>query len=149
MPDGGRLCEGDFAGNPAGNARPRIVVADDHSEVLEAIQDLLAPEFDVTGVTGAAELLQAASELRPDLVISDIELGGPDGIDVGRLILEQQLSRRVLILTMHQDPHFVERALDSGICGFVLKIDAGEELIAAIRCVLEGRFYFSKTVRRR
>jgi DNA-binding NarL/FixJ family response regulator len=132
-------------------ARPRlrIVLADDHPDVREQVRELLASKFDVIGaVGGGLQLLAAADALRPDLVVSDIAMAEMDGIEAGRRSLERGLARAAVLLTMHNDPQLLKKAAAAGIRGFVLKVDAGEELIAAVDRVAAGGTYVSRTVRR-
>lgn len=127
----------------------RIVLADDHSDVLEEIRDLLASDFTIVGaVNEGRALVRMANLAKPDVVITDIEMGEPDGILAGHHILERGMCTSVIVLTMHNEPRFLQRALNAGIQGFVLKIDAGEELIPAVREVLAGGIYVSRNVRR-
>jgi DNA-binding NarL/FixJ family response regulator len=132
------------------NAQPRksrLVLADDHLDVLEAIRYLLASDFEVlhTVAEGHA-LIQAVAELSPDAVISDIQMPGLDGIEAGGRILRQGLCDAVVVLTMYNEPHLVRKALQAGIRGYVLKVDAGEELIPAVNAVLAGGSYLSRSV---
>jgi DNA-binding NarL/FixJ family response regulator len=129
--------------------RLRIVLADDHHDVREQIRELLASEFDViSAVSGGLQLLEEAAALHPDLVVSDIAMPDLDGIEAGRRSLDRGFARAAVLLTMHNDPQLLQRARDAGITGFVLKVDAGEELIAAVEQVAAGKTYISRTVRR-
>jgi DNA-binding NarL/FixJ family response regulator len=127
--------------------RPRLVLADDHPDILDELRHLLEFEFDVlfTAADGHA-LIQAVARLRPDLVISDVEMPGLGGIEAGRHILRNGLCNDVIVLTMHNEPHLAGKALDAGIRGYVLKVDASEELIPAIDAVLSGGSYVSRGV---
>jgi DNA-binding NarL/FixJ family response regulator len=130
--------------------RLRLLIADDHPQVLEEIRELLASEFEVVkGVAGGIELVHAAVDCRPDAVVSDISMPDLDGIEAGRRILEAGVTDAVVLLTMHNDPQLLRRALDVGIGGFILKVDAGEELIEAVRAVKRGDRYISRSVRTR
>jgi DNA-binding NarL/FixJ family response regulator len=127
--------------------RFRVVLADDREDLLEEIRCLIAPEFDVVGsVTEGLALIQAACELRPDAIISDIHMPRLNGIDAGRQILQEGLCQAVLVLTMYNQPQFVDRAMQVGIRGYVLKVEAGEELIPALQTVLGGGIYLSRGV---
>ena len=87
------------------------------------------------------------SRLRPDAVVSDINMPLMDGIEAGRRILREGLCPAVIILTLHNEPQFVRCAIESGIRGYVLKFDAGEELVIAVQTVLGGGTYLSSGVR--
>jgi len=131
----------------AAPTRPRILLADDHPEVLAEIGRRLAVECDVLGsATEGLALVQAASGLRPDAVISDISMPGLTGIEACRRILQAGFSKNAILLTMHGDPELIRIALEAGIRGYVLKVDAGEELISAVKTVLLGKTYLSRSL---
>jgi DNA-binding NarL/FixJ family response regulator len=130
--------------------RPRIVLADDHPELLVEIGRLLAVEFDVLcSVREGFALVKAASELKPDVVISDISMPRLTGIEACRQILQSGFSKSAILLTIYDEPELVRIALEAGIRGYVLKADAGEELISAVRMVLIGHTYLSRRVLKR
>jgi DNA-binding NarL/FixJ family response regulator len=127
--------------------RPRIVVADDHPELLDAIGRRLATEFDVLrSVREGCALVSAASELRPDAVISDIHMPHLNGIEACRRILRSGFCKNAILMTMYDEPELVRSALAAGIRGYVVKVDAAEELIPAVRMVLTGQTYLSRGV---
>jgi DNA-binding NarL/FixJ family response regulator len=127
--------------------RPRIVLADDHPELLAEIGRRLAVEFDVLCSVGDGfALVKAASELRPDVVISDINMPNLTGIEACRQILHGGFSKCAILLTVYDEPELVRSALEAGILGYVLKVDAGEELISAVQMVLIGHTYLSRRV---
>ena len=124
--------------------RPRVLLADDHLMVAEALRSLLAPEFDLVGVVqDGRALVEAAATLRPDVIVADITMPHLNGIDA--LILLRQKGDRVpvVFLTMHRDANFARRALDAGASGYVLKHSAPAELVLAIRAALEGKTYLT------
>ena len=128
--------------NPA--RRPRVLLADDHVMVAEALKSLLAPEFDLVGVVeDGRALVEAAGKLRPDVIVADVTMPNLNGIDA--LVRLRQGGDRVpvVFLTMHRDATFARRALDAGASGFVLKHSAPAELVTAIRAALEGRTYLT------
>jgi DNA-binding NarL/FixJ family response regulator len=127
----------------------KVILADDHTQVLESISRLLEAEFDVVCAVNSGEaLVDAASVTRPDAVISDIQMNDQDGIEAGLKVRQNGYCDAVILLTMHNDLHLLRRALRAGIRGYVLKIDAGEELIPALKQVVAGGSYVSRTVRR-
>jgi len=124
--------------------RPRVLLADDHVMVAEALKSLLAPEFDLVGVVeDGRALVEAAGKLRPDVIVADVTMPNLNGIDA--LVRLRQGGDRVpvVFLTMHRDATFARRALDAGASGFVLKHSAPAELVTAIRAALEGRTYLT------
>ena len=124
--------------------RPRVLLADDHLLVAEALKSLLTPEFDLVGVVGDGHaLVEAAGRLRPDVIVADITMPHLNGSDA--LIQLRQGGNRVpvVFLTMHRDVAFARRALEAGASGFVLKHSAAVELISAVRAALEGKTYLT------
>jgi len=127
-----------------------VVLADDHAELLREVQELLKPEFEVVAaVSNGGMLVRSVREFQPDIVISDFQMPGIGGIDACRQILREGCCRAAIILTMYNDMQLVAAALQAGILGYVLKVDAGEELIPAIRRVLGGAVYLSRGIRRK
>jgi len=127
----------------------RIVLADDHEGLLHEVRALLAPEFEVLdAVTTGTALIVAARGLRPDVVISDIQMPGVDGIEACCRILQEGSCRAAIILTMYKHSELVSEALERGIRGYVLKVDAGEELIPAVHSILGGGTYLSRGVQK-
>ena len=124
--------------------RPRVLLADDHLIVAEALKSLLAQEFDLVGVVeDGRALVEAAGKLRPDVIVTDVTMPHLNGIDA--LIQLRQSGDRVpvVFLTMHRDVSFARRALDAGASGFVLKHSAPAELLSALRAALEGKTYLT------
>ncbi len=124
--------------------RPRVLLADDHLLVAEALKSLLTPEFDLVGVVeDGRALIEAAWRLQPDVIVADVTMPHLNGIDA--LVHLRQAGDRtpVVFLTMHRDVTFARRALDAGASGFVLKHSASVELVAAIRAALQGKTYLT------
>ncbi|MDQ2773432.1 MAG: response regulator transcription factor [Acidobacteriota bacterium] len=127
----------------------RLLLADDHPDVLEEIRTLLAVEFDVIGTVGdGAGLVEAARTLSPDIVVTDLNMPSLNGIEAARRVLDLDLCRAVVVLTVHKDSELARTALDAGIRGYVLKENAGEELIGAVKAAADGRIYVSAAVAR-
>ncbi len=131
----------------AGPRRPRVLLADDHLLVAEALKSLLAPDFDLVGVVeDGRTLVEAAGTLRPDVIVADITMPHLNGIDA-LLQLRQRGDRvPVVFLTMHRDASFARRALEAGASGFVLKHSAPAELVLAIRAALDGKTYLTPQI---
>ena len=124
--------------------RPRVLLADDHLLVAEALKSLLTPEFELVGVVeDGRALVAAAATLRPDVIVADVTMPHLNGIEA--LIQLRQGGDRVpvVFLTMHRDVTFARRALEAGASGFVLKHSAPAELVTAIRAALSGKTYLT------
>src|SRR5262245_27762238 len=100
--------------------KPRLLLADDHAELLREVAELLADDFSVVATVpdGAALLLRAA-ELQPDVVVTDFEMPHINGVDAARDLLKRNCCRAVVLLTMYADPELVKNAQDAGILGYV------------------------------
>jgi DNA-binding NarL/FixJ family response regulator len=124
--------------------RPRVLLADDHLLVAEALTSLLTPEFDLVGVVeDGRALLEAAVKLQPDVIVADVSMPHLNGIDALAQLRQGGDRTPVVFLTMHRDVTFARRALDAGASGFVLKHSASVELVAAIRAALQGKTYLT------
>jgi DNA-binding NarL/FixJ family response regulator len=124
--------------------RPRVLLADDHLMVAEALKSLLAPEFDLVGVVeDGRALVEAAGKLRPDVIVADVTMPRLNGIDALIQLRQGGDGVPVVFLTMHRDATFARRALDAGASGFVLKHSASAELVTAIRAALAGKTYLT------
>ena len=122
--------------------RPRVLLADDHRLVAEALKSLLAPDFELVGmVEDGRALVQAAQALRPDVIVADITMPHLNGIDALLELRKGGDRTPVVFLTMHRDVTFARRALEAGASGFVLKHSAPAELVTAIRAALDGKTY--------
>jgi DNA-binding NarL/FixJ family response regulator len=122
--------------------RARILLADDHTLTLEGIRAVLEPHHEIVGmVTDGRALLDAALRLKPDLIVLDITMPLLNGIDAAVQIKKSLPGVKLLFLTMHSNPAYLEAALNAGATGYVLKSAAREELLDAINSVLNGRIY--------
>ena len=127
--------------------RPRLLMADDHTLVLEGICKLLENEFDLVGaVEDGRALLRAAIELRPDVILLDISMPLLNGIEACRQLVRSMPKVRVIFLTMHADVVYVEEALRAGGVGYLLKRSAASELITAIKAVIRGERYVTPLI---
>jgi DNA-binding NarL/FixJ family response regulator len=129
--------------------RPRILMADDHTMLLEAFKSLLEPEFEVVGtVADGRMLLEEFSRLHPDVVVIDIAMPLLNGLDAGRQLKAQRRSVKLIYLTMNPDPDLAGEALRLGASGYVLKSSAAHELKQAIHEALRGRSYITPLITR-
>ena len=129
--------------------KPRLLLADDHTLLLEGIRLLLQPEFDLVGsVEDGQALLAAAKRLKPDVILLDISMPLLNGIDAARKLRKDLPSARLIFVTMHADSDYVAEAFRAGAMGYILKRAAASELTLAIRAVLKGNHYVSPLVAR-
>jgi DNA-binding NarL/FixJ family response regulator len=127
--------------------RPRVLLADDHTLLLEAFEKLLIDEFDVVGaVSDGRALVAAVATLRPDVVVVDVSMPLLNGIDATRQIKQAQPETRIIILTMNEDPDLAAEAFRAGASGYLLKRSAASELGTAIREVMKRRSYITPLV---
>ena len=125
----------------------RVLLADDHTLLAEAIKVLLEPEFEVAGVfSDGRALVEAVMELNPDLVVMDISMPALNGLDAGRRLKQLRPAIKLIYLTMNDDPDLAAEAFRLGASGYVLKTCASSELILAIRAALRGKCYVTPLV---
>lgn len=128
--------------------RPRIVLADDHQLLLSGLRALLEHDFDIVStVSGGPQLVSETQRLKPDAVIADITMPEMSGIEATRLICRTAPTVKVVLLSMHADALFVSEGLRAGASAYVLKRDAPDVLIDAIRRVLRGQIYVPPELR--
>jgi DNA-binding NarL/FixJ family response regulator len=129
--------------------RPTVLLADDHPMMLEGLQRLLEPDLEVIGtVRDGRALVESAERDRPDLVITDISMPGTDGLEATRRLRTTAPGVRVLILSIHTEASWVRAAFAAGVCGYLTKASAADEIETAVRQVLADRFYVSPRVAR-
>jgi len=124
----------------------RVLLIDDHPIVRQGLALLIDREGDLSvcgEADGAHSAFHAIETLRPDLVVLDISLSGPDGLDVLKEIRMKTASLPVLILSMHDESIYAERAMRAGANGYIMKQEATEKVLVAIRRILQGEVYLS------
>jgi len=127
--------------------RTPILLADDHTLTLEGIRSVVEPHHDIVGtVTDGRALVDAALRLHPDLIILDVTMPLLNGIDAAIRIKSSLPLVKLLFVTMHANPAYLEAALSAGGTGYVLKSAAREELLDAIEAVLGGRIYVTPSL---
>src|SRR6202050_10079 len=130
-------------------AKRTVFVVDDHPIVREGLTLLIDREADLA-VCGVAEEMHSAlrtiEALKPDLLIVDISLTGPDGLDLLKIVRAQNPSLPVLILSMHDEAIYAERALRAGANGYIMKQEATERVLVALRRILSGEIYVSDKI---
>ncbi len=124
--------------------RKRILLADDHAAMLEEVRVLLAPDYDIVGaVQDGNELVGAARELNPDLIITDISMPVMSGFQAVSKIRGLGVTPRLIFLTVHCSPAYLKTADRRGAHGYVLKLYCYEQLPLAVAKVLTGGKYIS------
>jgi DNA-binding NarL/FixJ family response regulator len=135
--------------NQAVARKSRILVVDDHPIVRQGLALLINQEADLL-VCGEAEEAMGAMHVlassKPDILIVDISLNGPDGIDLLKNIRSVYPTLPVLILSMHDESIYAERALRAGANGYIMKQEATEKVLVALRRILGGEIYVSDRI---
>jgi DNA-binding NarL/FixJ family response regulator len=127
--------------------RPRVLLADDHTLMLDGIRSMLADKVDLVGTAkDGRSLLASALDLKPDIVLLDISMPLLNGVDAARQIRKELPTTRIVFLTMHAERDYVVEAFKAGAHGFLLKWSAQEELVAAIRQVMAGHTYITPLI---
>ncbi|MEA2216831.1 MAG: two-component system, NarL family, response regulator NreC [Solirubrobacteraceae bacterium] len=142
-----------LAPTPAGLAAPktpegaiRVVLADDHALMRSSLRLLLENEEDVEVIAEAGDLASVIRRVdggQPNVLVLDLELPDGSSSEAIRQLRERAPEMQIVIITMHENPMFAQRALAAGAIGFVLKDLADEELPTAIRCAAQGKRYLS------
>lgn len=122
--------------------RPRVILADDHALLLDAVKNLIEPEFEVVGTfTDGLSLVEQASELNPTVIVLDIAMPLMNGLSAGQALKQKLPLVKLVYLTMNQDPDLAGEAFRIGASAFLLKHSAGSELLRALREVARGGYY--------
>jgi DNA-binding NarL/FixJ family response regulator len=129
--------------------RPRLMLADDHTILVEAFRKLLEPHYEVVGsVPDGRALLEIAPQLNPEVIVLDIGMPLMNGLEAGLRLKEQMPSVKLIFLTMNEDPDLAAEAMRSGATAYLLKSSAAEELLLAIRMALKGKSYVTPLIAR-
>jgi DNA-binding NarL/FixJ family response regulator len=127
--------------------RARILIAEDHTLVAELCKKLLETEFNVVEIVGDGRaMIRAAAELRPDLILVDVAMPILNGLDAGERVKEMWPAVKLVFLTVNPDPEVAAEAFRRGASGYLLKTCACSELVVAVREVLRGNTYISRTL---
>ncbi|HEY5931559.1 MAG TPA: response regulator transcription factor [Nitrospira sp.] len=127
--------------------RPRILMADDHAIVLAGLRKLVEAEGEVVGmVEDGRALVEAAQQLRPDIVLLDISMPLLNGLDAARQISKLAPESKLIFLTMHATPTYATEAFKAGASGYLIKRSAAVELKQAIQAVMQGQHYMTPLI---
>ena len=125
-------------------SKARLVIADDHSIVLEAYRQLLEPEYTVVGTaSNGQELLAIAPKLSPDVILLDISMPTLNGLDVARQLKAAVPHAKLIFVTMMSEPFYISQAFAIGASAYVLKQSASTELLSALSAALKNQRYVS------
>lgn len=133
------------------SAAIRILLVEDHPVFIVGLKELIDQEADLQVCGEASDVNEAWKQierLRPDMVIVDITLKGRNGIELVRDLNTHEKSLPVLVLSMHEESLYAERALAAGARGYIMKQETSTSIVQAIRCVLGGEIYVGKNLMR-
>ena len=130
-------------------ALARLILADDHTILVEAFRKLLEPDYEVVAtVADGRTLLETAPQLKPDVVIVDIGMPLMNGLEAGLRLKELMPGVKLIFLTMNEDPDLATEAMRCGASGYLLKSSAIDELTRAIQTALKGKVYVTPQIAR-
>jgi DNA-binding NarL/FixJ family response regulator len=129
-------------------SRTTVLLADDHAIVTDGLAKILREaHFEVVGaVRDGQQLVDAATRLRPDVIITDLSMPGLSGLEALARLKSQPVDSKIIVLTMHHDADLAADAIRGGASGFLLKESAGDELLTAVRHALAGKVYITPVV---
>lgn len=131
------------------NNKHRIYIVDDHPLMRKGMAMTLDNELEMEVVgqsETAEEALQKIPELKPDLAVVDISLPGMNGIELIKHLLNHQPELKVLVISRHDEELYAERAIRAGARGYLMKLEAGDTLVTAVRRILSGNLYLSSEI---
>lgn len=129
--------------------KPKALLADDHTLLIQGLQSLLTSHVELLGTAGDGRaLVEMAMRLEPDIIILDISMPVLNGIEAARRLRTELPSAKIIFLTQYADALYVDEALRIGVSGYVLKHSAVTELVEAIAAVRRGRTYITPQLKR-
>jgi DNA-binding NarL/FixJ family response regulator len=122
------------------NAPQRVLIVDDHPALRAGLKSLLSPFYDIVGeAADGLEALHSVERSLPDLVLMDLSMPRMDGIAATREIKKEWPRTKILAFTVHDSPEYLAAVLEAGADGYLLKDSSREELIQAIKDILDGK----------
>ena len=134
------------------NGRASVLVVDDHPIVCQGLADLIDSQKDLFCCAGVQDILKAQEAViahKPDVVLLDLRLGQADGLESIKALISRHEKLRIVVISQFDEAVYAERALRAGAKGYVMKNQATEEVIGAIRTVLAGQVYLSRAMTNR
>jgi len=128
------------------DARRRLLFADDHQLVLDAVTFVAGPHFEVKTTDTLKSFEEEVDSFQPDLAVLDIKMPDGDGFETAKRVLERNPRQKIIFLSMHTEPRVVKRAMDLGAQGYLSKRAPLDELLTAIESVLGGGTYIGSTL---
>ncbi|MCZ6452237.1 MAG: response regulator transcription factor [Deltaproteobacteria bacterium] len=127
--------------------KARVLLADDHDMLVQAFEKMLQPDFEVVGTVGDGHaLLDAARELKPDVIVLDIGMPKLNGMIAAERLKKMMPETKLIFLTVNEDASFASEAMRIGASGYLLKSSAASELFRAIEVALKGRTYVTPLI---
>uniref|UniRef100_Q473B2 Response regulator receiver n=1 Tax=Cupriavidus pinatubonensis (strain JMP 134 / LMG 1197) TaxID=264198 RepID=Q473B2_CUPPJ len=127
----------------------RVLIADDHAVVRDGLKHILerAGKFDVVGeAADGSQVLKLVRDCAPQVLLLDLSMPGRSGLELIRLLRDEQQALRILVLTMHAEQQYIVRAFQAGAAGYLTKESAATELVSAITQVASGGTYVSQAI---
>lgn len=122
----------------------RVLLADDHAEIMTQTRNVLDGEFEIVGsVANGMDLIKAAAQLDPDVIVLDITMPGLNGIEAARRLKHSGCRAKLVFLTVHEDPDYLRAALQAGGAAYVIKARLASDLITAIHETLSEHPFVS------
>jgi len=127
--------------------KPRVILADDHVMVAQGLGQLISEAADLVAVVSdGRQLVESSRTLHPDIIVSDVMMPIMSGLDAMRQLKADGSNARFIFLTIHTDARLAAQALRAGASGYLLKQAAGDELLEALRTVMDGRTYLTPLI---
>jgi DNA-binding NarL/FixJ family response regulator len=126
--------------------RRKLLFADDHQLVLDAVTFVAGPRFEVKTTDTLTSFEEEIDRFNPDLAILDIKMPDGDGFETAKRVLERKPGQKLIFLSMHTEPRVVKKAMELGAQGYLSKRAPLDELLTAIDSVLDGKTYIGSTL---